>query len=136
MNELIQQISKQLGIDESTAAAATGKAMSMLREHVGDDLFGKINAAVPDASQMADQASAKPAGGLMGSLASMASSALGGDAGSGLELSAALASTGLPIEKLGPFVTTLIGYLKQYLGDDVIEQVLEKFPMLKAAIGE
>lgn len=141
MNDLIAELTKSLGIDEDAATKATGAAMALLRENVGEDLFGKIGQAVPDAASMADQAQQAPAaepqeGGLLGALAGMASSALGGKAGSGLELSAALGESGLPLDKIGPFLNTLIGFLKQYLGEDVVAQILDKFPMLKAILDQ
>jgi hypothetical protein len=140
MDELIQQLTAKLGIDESVAQAATGKAMAMVKENVGDDLFNKISSAVPGASDVADAGAEEPlpsegGGGMLGSLASMASSALGGSAGSGLELGAALGDAGLPTDQMGSFVSTIVAFLKDKVGDEVMDQVLAKFPMLKTLIG-
>ncbi len=139
MDELIQQLTSKLGIDASTANAATGKALAMVKEHAGEDLFSKISGAIPGAGEAASSADAAPAaasgGGLMGSLTSMATGLLGNKAGSALGMAAALKSTGLDSDKFGGFATTLVDFLRDKVGDDVVKQLLDKVPMLKGMIG-
>jgi len=141
MDELIQQLTSKFGIDASVATAATGKAMAMVKEYAGDDLFDKVSAAVPGVSEAAQQAAEAPAeaaaagGGLLGKLAGMASNALGGSAGSGLELGAMLSSAGLQTDQISGFVSTIVDFLKEKVGDDVVDQILSKVPMLKSLIG-
>lgn len=141
MDELIQLITKQLGIDSSIANAGVSKTMAMLKENAGDDLFGKIAGAIPGASEAAqsgaDTASGAVAGGggMLGKLAGMASAALGGKAGGGLEMASALASTGIDSEKLGPFVKMVFEFLKEKLGDEMVDEILSKVPMLKTLLG-
>ncbi|TWT50709.1 hypothetical protein Pla22_34520 [Rubripirellula amarantea] len=140
MDELIAQLTSKLGIDESVANLATGKAMAMVKQHAGDDLFAKISSAIPGAADIASSAASDAAepvegGGMLGKLAGMASSALGGSAGGGLELGAALTSAGVEPDKMGGFVTMLIQFLKDKVGDEVTEQILAKFPMLKTLLG-
>ncbi|SRR6056297_3649075 len=140
MDELIARLTSKLGINDSIAKAATEKALAMLKEHAGDDLFGQIADKVPGAAEMAEHGVASGAatagdGGLLGKLAGMASSALGKSAGGGLELGAALSETGLKSDQMGGFVSMIIEFLKEKVGDDVMEQVLGKFPMLKSLMG-
>ena len=136
MDELISQLTSKLGIDASVAQTATNKAMSMVKEHAGEDLFNQIADAVPGASEAAaEQPEPTAGGGMLGKLAGMASGALGGSAGSGLELGAALTSTGLKTDQVGGFMQTLVSFLKDKVGDEVMDQVLGKFPMLKQLIG-
>lgn len=140
MDELIQQLKSKLGIDASVAKGATEKAMAMVKEHVGDDIFSKISCAIPGASDAASQGAAPAAeasggGGMLGKLAGMASSALGGSAGGGLELASSLTSAGVGTDKLGCFVSMLIEFIKEKAGKEVMDQVLAKFPMLKTLIG-
>jgi hypothetical protein len=142
MDELIEQLTSRLGIDASVATAATGKAMAMVKQHAGDDLFEKISAVIPGASESAEQGAEEPVtavgesgGGMLGKLAGMASSALGGSAGGGLEIGAALADAGLPTDQMGGFVSMLVTFLKDKVGDEVTEQILAKFPMLKSLLG-
>ena len=136
MEELIQQLTSKLGIDPSVANAATQKAMAMVKEHAGEDLFAKISSAIPGAGDAAD-AGATPAddgGGMLGAIAGMASNALGGSAGEALELGSELNSAGLEAGQFGDFASTIIDFLKDKLGDEVLEQILEKVPMLKGLI--
>ena len=137
MDELIQQLTSKLGIDASVAKGATEKAMAMVKEHVGDDIFSKISSAIPGASDAASQgaAPASGGGGMLGKLAGMASSALGGSAGGGLELASSLTSAGVGTDKLGGFVSMLVEFIKEKAGKEVMDQVLAKFPMLKTLIG-
>lgn len=140
MDELIAQLTSKLGIDDSIAKAATGKAMAMVKEHAGDDLFGQIADKVPGAADMAQQGvsssgGSASGGGMLGKLAGMASSALGGSAGGGIELGAALSETGLKTDQMGGFVSMIVDFLKEKAGDQVMDQVLAKFPMLKSLLG-
>ncbi|MGI9470637.1 MAG: DUF2780 domain-containing protein [Rubripirellula sp.] len=138
MDELIQQLTAKLGIDPSVASDATSKAMGMLKGQVGDDLFSKVSSAIPGASEAAEQGLAKTddagGGGMLGQLASMASGALGGGAGQGIELAGMLKSAGLEADQLPGFVGTVIDFLKDKLGDDTLNEVLEKFPILKSLL--
>lgn len=137
MDELIAQLTQKLGIDAGVAQTAANKAMAMVKEHAGDDLFNQISSAVPGADQAAaaEPADAAAGGGMFGKLASMASSAIGGDAGSGLEMASALTSSGLKTDQVGGFVQMLVTFLKEKAGDAVMDQVMAKFPMLKSLIG-
>lgn len=137
MDELIQQLIATLGINPSIANDATSKAMGMLKGQVGDDLFAKISSAIPGAQEAAEQGLAQTAvesGGMLGQLASMASEAIGGGAGEGLELAGMLKSAGLEPEQLSGFVGTVVEFLKEKLGEDTLGEVLEKFPILKSLL--
>ncbi len=139
MDELIERLTSQLGIDSSVASSATGKAMALVKEHAGDDLFAKISGAIPGLGEAAD-AGAAPAegedggGGLLGSLAGAASSLLGDSAGDAVELSSSLGAAGLDTGQIAGFASTVIEFLKEKVGEELIDQVLEKVPMLKALI--
>ena len=140
MDELIQQLVDKLGIDAATASSASGKAMAMVKEHAGDDLFSKISGAVPGAGEAADAAAAEPAeesggGGLLGSIKTMASGMLGGSAGGAVGLASALGSSGLKADQIGGFASTVINFLKEKLGEGTVDQILAKVPMLKSLVG-
>lgn len=137
MDELIEQLTSKLGIDASTAKSVTGRTMKALEENVGGDLFSKISSSIPGVGDMISQfggsGSQQSAGGssMLGKLAGMASSMIGGKAGGGLELGATLAEAGLKPEKLGSVLTMIMDFIKDKAGAEVVDQVLEKFPMLK-----
>ena len=140
MDELIAQLTEKLGIDASVANDATGKAMSLLKEHAGDDLFAKISSAIPGAGDAASQAvqqsatAAGDGGSMFSKIAGMASSALGGSGGGGLELGAALASSGLDTGQISGLVGTVIEFIREKAGDEVVDQILAKVPMLQSLL--
>ncbi|MEM9364556.1 MAG: DUF2780 domain-containing protein [Planctomycetota bacterium] len=140
MDELIKLITSQVGIDESAAGSGINKTMAMLKKHAGDDLFGQIASAIPGADDAASagitgEQPASDGGGMFGKLAGMASSALGGSAGEGLELGATLSELGIGGDKLSPFIKTLVDFIREKAGDEVLDQLLAKFPLLKTLLG-
>lgn len=142
MDELIQQLIDKLGIDQDTATSATNKAMALVKQQAGDDLFSKISGAIPGAGEAADAGGGdEPSedstggGGLLGSIAGMASGVLGGSGSDAVGLASALGATGLSTDQLGGFVTTVIEFLKDKLGDETVDQLLAKVPMLKMLVG-
>lgn len=134
MDELIKQLTAQIGVDQSTANKAVGTVLSLLKKEGGDDLFGKIAAAIPGAQAAADSAPSPTdtaGGGLLGSVMGM----LGGSAGKGLALAAALKALGIQEDKMGSFAAIVIDFIKQKAGPDVVNQLIAKLPMLKSILG-
>jgi len=135
MDELIRQLTSQIGIDKSTANQAVGTVLSMLKKEGGDDLFSKIAAVIPGAQAAADTTPSPTesagGGGLLGSVMGM----LGGSAGKGLALAAALKALGISEDKLGSFATIVIDFIKQKAGPDVVNQLVARLPMLKSMLG-
>lgn len=134
MNELINQLTSQLGIDKGTAESALQSATSLLKDNISGELFGKLSSSVPGLSEMvgagAKEASSGGGGGLLGKLASTASSMLGDRLGGGLEMGAALAESGLPTDKLQDFIMMFVGFIKEKAGSEMVDQLLSNFPML------
>jgi hypothetical protein len=140
VDELIQQLTSKLGLDPSVAKTATDKAMALVKQHAGDDLFQKISGAIHGAQDSAndgtvDVSADAGAGSMFGMLTSLASSALGSKAGSGLELAASLSSSGVDKEKIGGFIEMIINFIKEKAGNEVVDQLLAKFPVLKTLVG-
>jgi hypothetical protein len=141
MDELIEQLTTKLGIDAETARDASSKAMALLKDNVGDDLFAKISAAIPGSSESAAVgAEASTAGdggkgGLLGSIADMASGVLGGSVKDAADLASSLGDSGLSTDQIGSFVTTILEFLRDKLGDETVDQLLAKVPMLKSLVG-
>ena len=71
---------------------------------------------------------------MFGKLASLASSTLGQKAGSGLELAASVANSGVDKDKIGGFMEMIISFIKEKAGKEVVDQLLAKFPVLKTLI--
>lgn len=138
MDELLQQLTDRLGIDTSTAKSVTAKTMKMLEENVGGDLFSKISSAVPGLTDLiagdSDPAEESAGGGLLGKLGGLASSVLGDRVGNGLELGTILSKAGIGSDKFGDFVETIVDFIREKAGADVLDQIFEKVPMLKSLL--
>lgn len=135
MDELIKQLTAQVGVDSATANQAVGTVMALLKKEGGSDLFGKIAAAIPGAQAAADATpaptDASGGAGLLGSVVGM----LGGSAGKGFALAAALKALGIREDKLPSFANILLNFLKEKAGPDVVNQLIAKLPMLKSLMG-
>lgn len=137
MDELIKLISSRLGIDPATAKAAVSRLLALLKSQVGPQLFGHVSGAVAGADQAAEEAPEPAAGdGMLGKFTSTVSSMLGGKSGAGVEIASALASSGIDMDKIGPLIQTVFEFLREKLGDDVVNQILAKLPMLKPFLDE
>lgn len=133
MDEFIQLVTKQLGVSSETSKSATGGILKMLQDQLGGELFAKVQAQLPGVQGLigaADKGAADAGGGLMGSLTSMAGSLLGGKAKGLAEITAALTKSGLSVEKIPQFMTLLIDFLKDKLGNDLFATLAAKLPEL------
>lgn len=130
MDEFIQLVTKQLGVDRETGKSATGGVLKLLKEQLGSDLFAQVREKLPGASGLISDAedSGDSGGGLMGSLTSMAGSLMGGKAKGVADITAALTKSGLSLDKAPQFMSILIDFLKQKLGNDLFATVAAKLP--------
>ena len=134
MQEFINSVVNQLGVNEETAQSATGKALKLLKDH-GGDATTKLLSALPGAEGLIGAADSGSGGGLgasLGGLGSALTGKLGGTAGA----LAALQGSGLDAGKMGSFVKMLVDYAKQKAGVELVDQVLEKVPDVKGMIDQ
>jgi hypothetical protein len=136
MEELIQLITKQLGLNASVATGAVDRVAAILKQYAGEDLFKQLAAFVPgfdSAAQSGARAltseTASPS--LMGSLAKLAASALGGSKGKAFDITRVLLESGVPADKLGQLLKTVVDFLRSKAGPDIVDQLLARFPLLK-----
>lgn len=135
MDEFISMVTEKLGIGESEGKSATAGVLGMLKDQLDESSFKSVLEKLPGAeSLLADNPTAEPksgGGGLLGSLTSMAGGLLGGGKSSGMAgMATALVGSGLGLDKIGDFVSMLMGYLKEKLGDDTFQSVLSAIPGL------
>ena len=136
MDEFIQLVTKQLGVSAETSKSATGGILKMLQDQLGGELFAKVQAQLPGvqgligAADKAGTGASDAGGGLMGSLTSMADSLLGGKAKGLAEITSTLTKSGLSVEKIPQFMTLLIDFLKDKLGNDLFATLAAKLPEL------
>src|SRR5262249_28520809 len=142
MDEILQQLTDQLGTHPGQTEVGAGALLNLIREHASEADFGQLLQAVPEASKWmgtatAAQASAAPGtadGGLLGELGGLIGGLTGSSGGVGGLLSA-LAHSGLSADKLMQLVPTLLNLLQQRGGSDLLQKVAGAVPMLQEMLG-
>jgi hypothetical protein len=138
MEEFITLAVQKLGIDEATARQATGVVLEFIRKHAAGKDFSQLLEKLPGAQQLLGQSAAggQGAGGsLLSGALKLAGSALGGETGSALDLSAKLKDSGLDLDKAGSFGSLLMDFVKSKAGDELTGKLLEKVPQLDQILG-
>lgn len=136
MDEFISMVTKQLGIGETESRSATGGILKMIKDQLGESAFGGLLDKLPGANVLVSEseaAAAEPAaggGGLMGSLTSLAGSLLGGGDNGLAGVAKVFGDSGIGLDKAGGFLTALIAFLKEKLGEDTFATLASQLPDL------
>lgn len=135
MDEFISMVTDKLGIGETESRSATGGILKMLKDQLDDSTFGRVLEKIPGADALLGEAEAAPAeesggGGLLGSLTSMAGGLLGGGKGGAAGIASALVGSGIGMDKVPGFLSTLMEFLKDKLGDEMFGSLASKLPDL------
>ena len=123
--ELIEQLTKNLGVSESAAKGGTGLIFKMAQEKLGAGDFSKVAGAVPGINDL--MKSAPKSGGMLGGLGKMASG-LGGSAGqlgTLASLAGGFSQLGMDSGMIGKFIPIILSFV-QSKGGDVVKSLLEK----------
>ena len=139
MQELIQQLTEKFGVSAEGGQSIVSGVLKLVGDNASSEDFGALVDKVPGAKELAE-AGAKSegeaeSGGLLGSITSMASSALGGEAGSAIELTSVLKSAGVDLDQAGPIVQTIVSFLQEKAGGELVEKILGQLPQLKKLLG-
>ena len=141
MQDFIQMATAKLGGDESSIKSATGGLLGMIGKQLGEGDFKQLLDKFPGADALlagpaADAASpGSEGGGLLSGVVGSLSSALGGKLGGLLGGASALKDSGLSADKIGPFVETFIGYVREKGGSGLVDKVLGKVAELAKLLG-
>ncbi len=131
MDEFIQLVTKQLGLSAADGKSATGSILKMIQEQLDPATFSQITSKLPGIQGLiSDSQQAVGSGGLMGSLTSLAGSFMGEKAKGVAEITAALTKSGVSLDKIPQYLTMLIEFLKNKLGNDLFASVAAKLPEL------
>ena len=131
--DLIKMLTDNVGIDESQAKQGAGMLFGKAKEHLGAGDFGQLNDLVPEAGQLADDApepEQSGGGGLMGAIGGLASKAGFGGVGEAAGLAGMLSKVGIPLDKVGTFLQTILGFVEAKGGPQA-KALLEKFLQTK-----
>ncbi|MEZ6063302.1 MAG: DUF2780 domain-containing protein [Planctomycetaceae bacterium] len=135
VEEFISLVTKQLGIDEGQSRSATGGILNVIKGQLDDSTFSSVLKKLPGADALLNEAQSGGGksgggGGLMGSLTSMAGSLLGGNAGGVAGITKAIGDSGIGLDKASGFLSLLVNFLKEKLGDDMFSKLAAKLPGL------
>lgn len=132
MQEFIEQVSGQLGIDSSQAGSATGGILNMIKGKLDQGEFSQLLEKLPGAEGLvadaeSGQAEASGGGGL-GGLLGKASSMMGGAGGGVANIAGILGKSGLSLDKAGPFLGKLMGFLRDKLPSGLFQKIQGAVP--------
>ena len=124
MKELINQLTKSLGISGSQAEGGAAVLFKAAKEKLGGEEFNKLLGGVPGLGDLLKKAPATGGGGLGGMLGSLAG-AMGGNAGLIATIVGGFGKLGLNTDDAKRFVPVILDFLRQKVGPDVVAK-LEK----------
>jgi hypothetical protein len=123
MKELIDQLTKSLGITGSQAEGGAAVLFKAAKDKLGPAEFDSLLGSVPGLNEVMKKAPA-PGGGLGGLLGGLAG-AVGGNAGLIATVVSGFGKLGLKPEDAKKFVPVILGFLQTKVGPDVVSK-LEK----------
>jgi|GEM_PF-6225225 len=138
MPDIITPLSSQTGIDGETIKKGLGALLTFLQKRLSPDLFGKLETAVPGASEMLSAYRASEGGksaGLMGMVAGLAGKLFGGSGGDHAHLLADLSHLGLSAEQIETFLPKAFEQLRAILPAELVEQIKGVLPTLAVPAG-
>jgi hypothetical protein len=119
MKELIDQLTKQLGIDPSQAQSGAAILFKAAQDKLGGGEFQKLIGTVPGVADLLKLAPASGGGGLLGGLAS----ALGGNAAVLANVVTGFSKLGLSADTAKKFVPVVLDFLHKHAGPDVVAKI-------------
>ena len=134
MDQLVQLLASKLGIEESVAKSAVTKVLEFLKDKLDDDVFTSLLGKLPGAEQLvaaAGDSGGAAEGGMLGGLAKMASSALGSNAGDGVQLAGQLSEAGLATDQVPAFLTQVVEFVKENVSEEMLQQLTDSIPALR-----
>ena len=139
MQDFIQSVVQNLGVDQGTATKATGGALQLLEQHTDGADFSALLDKLPGAGDLlkavpALSSSGEGGGGMLGGMLGKAASALGGGGGAALGAVALLGQLGLDGDKIKPFVAMFGKFIQSKAGQDLAGRILGGIPELKSLL--
>ncbi|MFN3197709.1 MAG: DUF2780 domain-containing protein [Bradymonadia bacterium] len=142
----ISEAASKFGIDPSTARSLTGGLLKAVKGEAPEEDFNAVADQVPGMAELANEDAEESGGGGggllgglggggLGGLMGAATSVLGGEGGGITQLMTLFSSSGLGADQAGGFVQMLVGFLKNKVGDDLVQKLVSKVPMLGQFLG-
>lgn len=119
MNELIEQLVAQLGINTQQARGGAGLLFKAAWDKLGSAEFQQLLGTVPGVGELLKLAPLSERKGLLGGLAS----AIGGNAAILASVIAGFSTLGLSADTAKKFVPIMLDFLRKHAGPDVVARV-------------
>lgn len=119
MNELIDQLTKQLGVDKQQARVGAGILFNAAQDKLGNGEFQRLLGTVPGIGDFMKCAPSSGRRGLLGGLAS----AIGGDTAILATVVSGFSKLGLSADTAKKFVPIMLDFLRRHVGPDVVARV-------------
>lgn len=139
MEQIIQAISKNLNLPETTVKMGLGVILNFAKQQATGTQFEKLVAILPGAEDLMKEAptgESGAAGGLLGGLLGKAGDLLGGNLGAAAGALAALEKAGVPMDKAAPLARQFFEQAQTVAGPDVVNSVLDQVPALKTFLAK
>jgi hypothetical protein len=121
MKELIDQLTKSLGVSAAQAEGGAAVLFKAARDKLGGEEFGKLLGGVPGLGDLMKKAPAA-GGGLSGMLGGLAG-AMGGNAGLIATIVGGFGKLGLKPDDAKKFAPVIMGFLRTKVGPDVVSRL-------------
>jgi hypothetical protein len=123
MKELIDMLTKNLGVNGAQAEGGAAVLFKAAKDKLGDVEFGKLLGGVPGVSDLLKKAPAAGGGGGLGGLLGGLASSMGGNAGAIATILSGFGKLGLTADDAKKFVPVILGFLRTKVGPDVITKL-------------
>jgi hypothetical protein len=136
MSPTITELSMKLGLSEETVKSGMAALLGLLKERASEADFEKILGLIPGGEQIfSGTASVSSGAGMLGGLLGSAGGFLGGQAGDAVKALSAFQRAGVPVDKIAPFAQAFFDLVRKSGGEEVIGNISESIPALKAILG-
>jgi hypothetical protein len=125
MEDLIQSLTRQLGVSDAQARGGTAALFKAAQERLGKGEFDQLLGGLPGIGQVLNSAPpSSTSGGLLGGLASMAAKVGGSsDMAQAAKVFAAASSLGLSKDSILQFVPIILNYVETHGGPDLVARL-------------
>ena len=131
MDEFIQLAAVNLGLSKDTARTATGGLLQSIQNQVGGESARQLMSQLPGSVDLIDSLAREKSGSETGGLASKIGTLFGGKISAATGLIGILDETGLGVDKIGPFASLFIYYLKDHVSAKLVDRILNRMPELQ-----
>jgi hypothetical protein len=141
VQEIVTNISSQVGLDPSTAEKAVGTILSVFKHEADGTRIAELFAAIPGADELADRydvAATEPAqsgGGLTGLLTSALGSLLGSRAAALVQGVSQLQSAGLDVSQIRQTGASVVDQAKAASNPQLVSDIVASVPGMKGRFG-